>query len=253
MDVYIVSVGVNKTNEKNDGLMSPIFSDQKFEFLPIMEGRSTKKTKRYCDLKSFYSKSSNLYEYIPQECWEEHIHLDPNFDYYLYGDIPTVRGHNLYNIKNGDIILFITSLVQYKMNRYNRSKRNFYFIGEIEVEKFWKFPNKLEKEDISILSHHAHIIREIGNNSNRRKIESNFIAIKGTKNSKRYYRAVPLTKIVCEKYLRDKNDNKFNWFGHPNQVIGSYTRTVRAFFNLDNSEHRKRWGGLKKHIENNRE
>jgi len=249
MKTYIVNVGVNKKNE-TDGLMSPIFSDRRFEFIPIQEGRPTSITKKYCDLKSFYSRNKDLSEFIPDKCREEYVHVDPNFEHHLYGDVSTARGSNLYNINIGDIILFIASLVKYN-NGFDRSKRDFYLIGEIEVEKFWKFPNQLNDEDISILSDHAHIIREIGDNPNKKQIEDNFIAIKGTSKSKRYYHAVPLTKLVCEDFLRDKNGDNFNWFGHTNQVIGSYTRTVRAFFNLNDPEQEKRWIGFNKYIQNN--
>lgn len=250
MKIYIVNVGVNKSSEMRDGLMCPIFSDRKFEFIPIQEVWETSITKKYCDLKSFYSKNGNLSEFIPEHCWEEYIHCDPNFEYHLYGDVPTGRGSNLYNINVGDIILFIASLVQYNSG-FDRSKRNFYLIGEIEVEKIWKFPNKLNEEDIPLLSNHAHIIREIGDNQNQKQIDSEFIAIKGTDKSKRYYRAVPMTKEVCDDFLRDKNGDHFNWFGHTNQVIGSYTRTTRAFFNLNTQEQNRRWDAFKEYIQDN--
>ena len=56
---------------------------------------------------------------------------------------------------------------------------------------------------------------------------------------------------ICDDFLRDKNGDNFNWFGHTNQVIGSYTRTTRAFFNLNDQEQEKRWIGFNEYIQNN--
>lgn len=83
--------------------------------------------------------------------------------------------------------------------------------------------------------------KDISNNAHYRWYIDNltevgeFLIVKGSEKSKRFKYSFKITREFCDSCLRDKVGKKFNWRPNQteNQIIGSYTRTVRDFINSE--------------------
>jgi len=63
-----------------------------------------------------------------------------------------------------------------------------------------------------------------------------FIVKGGTKKSKRYKNPVRVDRAFCNNFLTDIQGRAFNWKDESkfdNQVIGSYTRTIRSILDSE--------------------
>lgn len=237
--IYIANVGVNAHHRSKYGLMSPLLKDGKFEFIPIKEYSKKEGINilKYKDLKCFNS-DERLIKYFPKSKREElanyYVHNDPEFETFTYGDMidsKNQRSSNLLKIKNGDFLFFIASLTKYREGYFLNGATKFYFIGYFKVDK-------LIIEEIDLLTFKD----EIKKNAHYKWYMDSlveigeFLIIKGSEKSERFYYPFEVTKEFCDKCLRDRENNKFNWrFNQTeNQIIGSYTRTVRDFIDKDN-------------------
>ncbi|GAH85242.1 unnamed protein product, partial [marine sediment metagenome] len=111
--IFIANVGVNTSY----GIMSPIFEDSSFEFIPIKEEKSIigPNILTYEDLKCFNS-NDKLIKYLPERRHDiiskQRVHNDPEFDTFTYGDVidsSKPKSSNLSLIKKGDYLFFIAN------------------------------------------------------------------------------------------------------------------------------------------------
>lgn len=235
--IYIANVGVNKSKNSR-GLMSPIFGNSTFEFIPIPLCYPS----FYRDLKCFNSDDS-LTKYFPkgkEYLADYRVHDDPEFETYTYGDLPkNPRGSNLQNIQEGDFLFFIANLTRYENKKYFKKDFSFYFIGFFEIEKIIK--NKIDIElNSERIKNNAHYKRYIEDNEK----EINFFIIASSKNSRRFKKAFEVTKEFCDSCLRMKDGTKFNWDRHKTEIqcIGSSTRTARC--HIGEKKDKERWNNF---------
>ena len=229
-------MGVNAQHKSKYGLISPIFENGTFEFIPIKEYSkiSGDHILKYRDLTCFNS-DDELVKYFPKNQREKlanlSVHYDPEFETFTYGDIidpKNPRSSNLQNIEKGDFLFFIAILSKYREGNFLKGSAAFYFIGYLEV-------STLIIEETDLLAYK----NDISNNAHYRWYSDNltevskFLIVKGSDNSKRFEYPFRITRKFCDSCLRDKLGNKFNWRPNQteNQIIGSYTRTVRDFIN----------------------
>ena len=236
--IYIANVGVNAHHKSKYGLISPIFENGTFEFIPIKENSkiSGEHILKYRDLKCSIS-NDKLIKYFPKNKREKlvnlAVHYDPEFETFTYGDIidpKNPRSSNLQNIEKGDFLFFIASLTKYREGYFLRDSAAFYFIGYLEVVMLIIEEKDLlaYKNDISNNAHYRWYIdnlTEVGD----------FLIVKGSEKSKRFKYSFRITREFCDSCLRDKVGKKFNWRPNQteNQIIGSYTRTVRDFIDSE--------------------
>ncbi len=92
------------------GIQSPLFSDGSFEFICIPDN---KRVSRHKYGNSFGSNGLPYSEYFPKQkrdkIAQEHIHLDPEFGSYTYGD-PTSPKRSLRKLQSGDFLIFYCGL-----------------------------------------------------------------------------------------------------------------------------------------------
>ncbi|MDI6760993.1 MAG: hypothetical protein QMD05_09200, partial [Candidatus Brocadiaceae bacterium] len=69
MKIFTVNVGANASHA-NSGLKSPIFPDNKFEFIPIESSEFI----TFKELHSFYKTENRLTKYIPETWWDKKVH-----------------------------------------------------------------------------------------------------------------------------------------------------------------------------------
>jgi hypothetical protein len=113
MKLFVVNVGVNTADESKWGLRSPIFSDDTFELVPILErshlhGRDG--ILNYADLPSVTGRAKNLGDFIPDRVRTQSAHNDPEFATFTYGDIMSARAASLARAEPGDQLWFLARL-----------------------------------------------------------------------------------------------------------------------------------------------
>ena len=224
--IYVVNVGSNASHN----FCSPIFGDRTFEFIPIPEDRQLPSTHglEYRQLKSFYTPDQNLSEYLPESMAAITAHSDPEFDTFTYGDNCDVnpRAMGMRGVNRGDFLLFISRL-QYWESGKPTERFGFYFIGYLHVEQVLKsvseFPSELEMERFQA---NAHLRRAMSYES----LWDNFWVFAGSSWSSRFYKAVPVTKDLCNQVFVTAGGMSWEWKESRTdlQTIGSYTRTCRC-------------------------
>lgn len=240
--VAIINVGANTRHYKGFGkIKSPIFYDGTFEFIPVPTGKLVKgeehieKIKdwpRYKELKSFYGKES-LAKFLPSRRWLDlRMHNDPQFDIPTYGDyLGNPRASKLRNLKKGDYLFFLAHLWRWISDGIYDERGDFFLIGFFEISDWIELDNPNEKE----LTHYRknpHVLAWYKLRSDSKASQKmdfrNHRIFKGTRNSKRFQKAVPFNREIADKVLRDVQGRKLKWHGRTAlSTIGSYTRTVK--------------------------
>lgn len=229
--IFVINVGVNASHGR---LRSPIFEDGTFEFIPIPERTKSKHyhncencslLPRYENLPSFTG--NDLSRYIPESFWNWRVHNDPEFNTFTYGDYPTLtpRASNLQKINLKDHLFFLARLTQWKDGSFTEEP-GFYLIGFFEVENILKeVTRKPPDSELEKFSSNPHIRRGLTN----RRFWDRFWVFKGSENSRRFRRAVPVTREFANQVITDSKRGELFWPKSRSdlQVIGSYTRACR--------------------------
>jgi len=231
--IYLANVGLNRSDEKRR-MISPLLSDGTFEFIPIKESSKHISTNilTYKQIKAFNS-DKTLAEYLPTKVQNYYAHNDPEFVNFTYGDL-TKKGKssNLLNVKKNDYLFFLARLTPYINNEFKKTKGGFYIIGYLFVEGLYRTENEI-KENINKIKYNAHYLRFI----NKTEKIGDFFIIKGNASkSKRFIKPIEVNRQFCNKYFLDAQGNPISWNGKfktDNQIIGSYTRTIRAILNSE--------------------
>ena len=261
--VYLVNVGVNHTHK----LRSPIFSDKRFEFIPIPEEVPISECLQTViqpityDYLHCYNTSDKLLSFFPERLQSRHkqcvVHYDPNFNNpndapyaaFTYGDVPycNVRAASLKRAQPGDLLFFLANLASFDdhTGRFNPGpgQRCFYLIGFIEIElvlEYWyqagrgilRNPFSEECYDLLQFTKNAHVNRLLTLPHKYEKLPCTIF--EGSKRSQRFQYAVQITQEMCDICLRDKNGQPFDYskFSSLDACIGAYTRSVRPHFSL---------------------
>ena len=85
-------------------------------------------------------------------------------------------------------------------------------------------------------SRNAHVIRG----------DEQFLGVAGSTRSRRFEKAVPITREICDKVFRDKDGNKWTWGNGNSELarIGSYTRTCRRLMDTTDPDQAQRTAAL---------
>jgi hypothetical protein len=212
MKLFVVNVGVNKSDASKRKMKSPIFSDKTFEFISIKE---PKKNVKYCDdsshynsIKCFNNAKKNLAEYLPDELHNYNAHHDPDLVNLTYGDVHSSRAGNLKKVSTGDIILFLARLYHYDLSREKFLKPNsLYFISSFDVEENLEF-DKNSTEPVN---------KRIQQNSHYKKLKKGetekFRVIIGKKsNSYRFKKAIKITEEIAALLFNASYDRQRGLF-----------------------------------------
>lgn len=137
MKAALLRVGIDTGS---GGILSPIFDDNSFEFLPIPEYYNLKHIKSPLDEKRTYSTLIGrcgipMIEYFREGANKEKhrnciVHVDPEFETFTYGD-PCFNKGSLKDLNNGDYLIFYAGLKGYGKNE---PRKGLYVIGYFEVD-----------------------------------------------------------------------------------------------------------------------
>ncbi|MCC7550708.1 MAG: hypothetical protein KO316_04280 [Methanobacterium sp.] len=128
MKAMLLRVGIDKSS---DGILSPIFPDGTFEYIPLSENTESNEIRTYHDV--IGRKGKPLSAYLPPDVAHRKVHLDPEFTTFTYGD--TGRKSNyLRKLNPEDLLVFYAGLTPYNGSEYPEA---LYIIGYFTVKKIW--------------------------------------------------------------------------------------------------------------------
>ena len=225
MRVYLANVGANSGHR----FASPLFEDGSFEFIPIPEDEGQTSGVRYSDLRSHYDPGRDLLRYVPPHLHGAVCHNDPEFETLTYGDNgENPRSTALTGIQPGDTLLFLARLERWRDGERTRDF-GFYLIGGLSADYAEFVTPQSGRRDR--FAKNAHSIRG----------DERFFGVAGSSRSRRFRRAVPLTRDICDKVFRAANGATWRWGGKSDlAVIGSYTRTIRQMLDAGIAEQERR-------------
>ena len=228
MRIYLANVGANASHP----FASPLFGDGVFEFLPIPEGErgldASPHAVRYGDLRSHYDAARGLTRYLPERYAGYACHYDPEFETFTYGDMcdENARASGLRGLGRGDALLFVVRMERWREGR--RTKEfGFYLIGGLRVDWMLRgVTEALTGRDAERAAANAHVRKARADGD-----WNGFWVFGGSPSlSRRFERAVPVNRALCEQVFRDARGDPWQWPSHRSElaVIGSYTRACRC-------------------------
>lgn len=252
MKLFVVNVGVNTADESKWGLRSPIFSDDTFELVPILErthlhGRDG--ILNYADLPSVTGRAKNLGDFIPDRVRTQSAHNDPEFATFTYGDIMSARAASLARAEPGDQLWFLARLWDRVGNHWTGTS-DFFFIGVFQVTHNVVIPAGTTPSQLS-----TELRERISQNANYRQVAAGDVSravrivVGSTTSSSRFHMALRVTpKVAGHIYAGERGSDGFyrrdgivlrNKNGNPRtfERLGSITRSVQPFLDSRNSGH----------------
>jgi hypothetical protein len=224
--IFLANVVVNAAHR----LRSPIFADGRFELVPIPEapGLEGPRLVRYADLRCHNDPREPLARYLPAGYLDRPAHHDPEFVTPSYGDNcwRAARAAALRGARPGDWIVFLARLCGYREGTF-AGPAGFYLVGALEVAaQLGPVRGPLAARERARFAANAHVRRAEANP----RFYDGFCVFRGTRRSRRFERAVPFPRALAAALLRDARGAPWVWPDHRSelQVIGSYTRTIRA-------------------------
>ena len=252
MRIYLANVGANLSLFKKRRLASPLFADGKFEFLPIPADNprldESPNAIRYGDLRSHYDPAQTLTSYIPDRLLDKAVHNSPEFETFTYCDACDIfsRASKLKEVQQGDVLLFVAGLRLWRDGK-RTSEYDLHLIGGFRIEEALRCegaPPDARVEDR--FANNAYVIsgRETGVWD---PIVGNWLFAGSEYGSRRFDKAVPLNKEICEQVFLDASGAPWRWGAtksgrerSPLAVIASYTRAARCFLDTSDSKGAKR-------------
>ena len=238
MRIYLANVGANSSHRH---IVSPIFEDGKFEFLPIPEDDRNldglPQTIHYRDLRSYYNSDQDLLGYVSEHLWDAACHNDPDFEAFTYGDNGTNgRSSALTQLGMGDVLLFLARLERLLDGR-RTGQSGFYLVGGLHVEHAGFVA--ADSPENHRFSNNAHVVRGDGH----------FLGVAGSCRSRRFGHAVPIVRQICDQVFRDKSGQPWTWEDKSDLArIGSYTRACRCVMDTSSPDQAQRATALREWI-----
>ncbi len=240
--IFLANVGANASHR----FAGPLFPDGTYEFLPIPEDRdlSGRHAVRYRDLRSHNQAGKDLLAYVPKRLWDWPCHYDPEFETMTYGDNCEVspRGAALKGLENGDFLFFLARLVGWT-DGVSTGRFGFYLIGFLEIERsLADVTARPGPAQMELFGANAHVRRALCDST----LWDRFWAFKGSERSRRFRRAVPVTREIAERVFESADGSPWYWDPARSelQVIGSYTRSCRCVIDPSRPGHPERRDAL---------
>ena len=235
-DCVIVNVGANK---RHPGLISPLWRDGTFCFMPIPEEGEfqdpTKDVFPYCpNLPTFADLVRPHTAFCVHERYlKQTAHDDPEFQTFTYGDnpdIPIGRGKAA-NLKNyltedrQDLLFFFSGLTSADEDRVIGDYR-FYFVGFFEIRRVLPHVTlETTQDELRPFRRNAHVRRALADS----RFFNCFWVWKGSDNSRIFSRAVPFDRELGAEILVSSAGAPYDWPRDKSdiQLLGSRARASR--------------------------
>jgi hypothetical protein len=217
MRVALLRVGID-SNPKTGGIHGPLFEDDTFEFIPIMDDDYEADERTYGNTNGQRNPNMKLVDYFPQKLQEtmrhKSMHVDPEFRTFTYGD-NTRPKRSLRNLKRDDMLVFYCGLKSWP----HGADYALYLIGYFEVEVAG-LPTELEANGHNIselLAENFHVMHQTVYERERRQL----VLVKGYPPGSNGHASRLLTRAVrisgdgrnCKGNLSNEMQNIFGDFG----------------------------------------
>jgi hypothetical protein len=249
LKISIINVGVNASH---GNLMSPIFDNETFEFVPIPSCSPSecpmglgncsdcKEFSVFPKYKNLIPYSKSFTEFLPQSLLEIRTHNDPEFNTFTYGDFPSKspRASNLMKLTYGDYLFFLARLVNWRNGSFT-SRAGFYLVGFLEIERIFKEDELTETVEKRRFDDQFKKIELNGHILMAQRFPQFWLedvmgwkgswVFLGSKNSRRFRYAVPFDRALADETMLDAQGRKWTWPENQTELqrIGSYTRSCR--------------------------
>jgi hypothetical protein len=237
----IINVGANT---KHRGLVSPLWEDETFFFMPIPEEGEVPDPS-----KDLFPDCPNLPTFadfvrpqialkpeialcVSEKYLTKRVHDDPEFETFTYGDNPEDigkgRAANLKKYLNedeGDLLFFFAGLTAIRNGKLT-SDYKFYFIGFFEISRILpKVTPTTPQDKLTLFRRNAHIRRGQADPG----FFKNFWVWKGSDNSQRFDKAVLFDQKLGAEILVSSSGVPYSWpeSKSPVQPLGQRTRASR--------------------------
>ena len=226
----MANVGVNSIHR---GLFSPLFADGTFEFVPIPSFSENldlePRVIRYRDLRSHNNPDRDLRQFVSENFWNAACHNDPEFETFTYGDVgENGRSSSLTKMAIGDVLLFLARLEGWQSGR-RTGQAGFHLIGGLLAEYAGWVVRQSPEED------------RFENNAHPYRGDARFWGVAGSDQSRRFQRAVPISREICDQIFRDAKGKPWSWDKNTELgTISSYTRACRCVLDTNDADQRRR-------------
>ena len=170
-----------------------------------------------------------MLRYVPQRLRDAPCHNDPEFETLTYGNRDNGRSSALRTLRPGDALLFLARLERWDDGKRMR-KFGFYLIGGLSVDYAEFVTPQTSGRD------------RFAKNANAIRGDEGFLGVAGSSRSRRFRKAVPITRDRCDEVFRAADGSPWRWgTGKTDlQVIGSYTRSCRQMLDASIPEQERR-------------
>jgi hypothetical protein len=243
--VYVANVGVNSADADKRGLRSPVFTDGRFELVPIKEPdeyRDLAGSPKYRDIPGWTGREASLAAFVPDRIRSYTAHYDPDFEQITYGDLVgprASRASNLSEVVPGDDIWFVARLWKFDRARFI-GDGDFYLVGRLAVTH----NVLLSREAVAALPNDVR--SRVMRNPHWRRCDrtgaTGRVLVGDVERFARFERAIQVTPQVAGMFFGGEHraaddtywrsgEQLFNVGGTPRQFrwFGSITRTIQAF------------------------
>ena len=121
----LLRVGIDRGT---GGVLSPIFADGSFEYVPIPEAEPSRCSKSFASLPARHGET--LAAFVPPRVASLPAHIDPDFNALAYGDAAPHKRRQLLRLEPGDLLVFYVGFVP----RPQQDIPRLFVLGWFEVE-----------------------------------------------------------------------------------------------------------------------
>lgn len=198
MKALLMHIAADNSSRGTVGISGPIFLNNKFEFIPIRDGKNSSEKRTYSTIpvkNKIFGKT--LADFVPSDVKDKIVHYDPDFENFTYADpLNSMRGKMLEKLEAKDYIFFIASLAPFEKKAYHKNiririsrsqkgKMAKCIIGYFQINRILKIEKNKNRIKISGKSKLSKkILNQVKHNAHLKRISDKFIVAVGQKDRK---------------------------------------------------------------------
>jgi hypothetical protein len=237
--IAIINIGANRNHWRKYHLLSPLFEDGNFRYVPAPEeGHDVSSVcPRLPTYRELFKNDERILQLIPDEyrgnkVCDIRVHHDPEFETFTYGDYPCKqegkgRAGKLVELEKDDFLFFFARLTEIKSGKPT-DKAGLFFIGFFEIEQIKPRVTEISKELLQTYERNVHVIRA---QHDSQYLDDGSWLFKGSIESRRFQRPVKFTREITEQVvISDNKGIRFTWSDNPSRFRvqqGGRTRPCR--------------------------
>jgi len=213
-EIAMTNVGVNKDHWRRYHLVSPLFEDGDYAYVPIPEEGYDAYPQ--CPLlpsyRELFRDNPRVLAIIREAYQGTRVHNDPEFKTYTYGDNPYLREGRgragiLTQLREGDLLFFFGRLTRIRGGSLT-NEAGLFFFGFFEIQEIEPEVVSSSSKLLQVYGNNAHVKRGIANP----KYFNRFLVCKGSENSLYFTAPVPFNQEVTTRIVKfDRHGRKFVW------------------------------------------